>query len=89
MSLADCPLMGLDADEMPESSENADTQSLHGSLSGVLDKLECPSLVGDIDCSIPASSTKSPSDDCDSILVAVSSFSRCSRSRCSTSFISA
>lgn len=49
MSLADCPLIGLDADEIPESSENAETLSLHGSLSGVLDKLECPSLIGDID----------------------------------------
>lgn len=49
MSLADWPLIGLDADEMPESSENADTLSLHGSLSGVLDRLECPSLIGDID----------------------------------------
>lgn len=49
MSLADWPLIGLDADDIPESSENADTLSLHGSLSGVLDKLECPSLIGDID----------------------------------------
>lgn len=49
MSFADWPSIGLEADEMPESSENAETLSLHGSLSGVLDKLEWPSLIGDID----------------------------------------
>lgn len=91
ISLADCPLTGLDADEMPESSENAETLSLHGSLSGVLDRLEWPSLIGDIIVwrwSMPASSTKSLSV-WSNILVALANFIRCSRSRCSTAFISA
>lgn len=88
----DCPLTGLDDDEMPESSLNADTLSMFGSLSGVLEILEWPSLPALVLCDgdtpfdwlIAPPATNPPFNEVNIIF-----FSRNSRSRCSTSLISA
>lgn len=89
LTVVDWPLTGLGDDEMPESSENADTLSLIWSLSGVLDRLECPSMLcgddGDWFTAPPVTKPPPPPLPFDSIIF----FSRSSRSRFSTSFISA